>query len=136
MKVFPGAVFSTTLSVAMSLAGMVQAADAPKTTPTFTKDIAPIFQAKCESCHRPNNMAPMSLVTYEDARPWAKSIAARVGARQMPPWHIDKPVGIQKFKNDRSLSASQIGTILAWVAAGSPKGDPKDLPPAKKWADD
>src|SRR4029077_7250123 len=70
----------------------------------FTKDVAPIFQQKCEGCHRPNNMAPMSLLTYEDARPWAKSIAARVGARQMPPWHIDKTVGIQKFKNDRSLS--------------------------------
>ena len=79
------------------------AADSPKAV-TFTKDVAPIFQEKCESCHRPNNMAPMSLVTYEEARPWAKSIAARVGARQMPPWHIDKTVGIQKFKNDRSLS--------------------------------
>src|SRR5262249_35452323 len=62
------------------------AADAPK-TPTFTKDVAPIFQQKCEACHRPDNMAPMSLMTYEEARPWAKSIAARVSARQMPPWH-------------------------------------------------
>ena len=104
MKVFPGAVFTTALSVAMSLAGVAQAADAPKPTPTFTKDIAPIFQAKCESCHRPDNMAPMSLVTYEEARPWAKSIASRVGARQMPPWHIDKTIGIQKFTNDRSLN--------------------------------
>ena len=67
-------------------------------------------------------MAPMSLLTYEEARPWAKSIAARVGARQMPPWHIDKTVGIQKFKNDRSLSDDQIETILAWVAAGRAEG--------------
>src|SRR5262245_11536306 len=72
---------------------------------TFTKDVAPIFQQKCEACHRPESIAPMSLRTYEEARPWARSIRARVEARQMPPWHIDKTVGIQKFKNDRSLSA-------------------------------
>ena len=82
------------------------AADTAK-APTFTKDIAPIFQQKCESCHRPDNMAPMSLMTYEEARPWAMSIASRVGARQMPPWHIDKTVGIQKFANDRSLNDDQ-----------------------------
>src|SRR5438093_8270451 len=133
MKVIPGAVASAALGVALGLASVAQAADAPKPAPTFTKDIAPIFQAKCESCHRPDNMAPMSLVTYEDARPWAKSIAARVGARQMPPWHLDKTIGIQKFKNDRSLNDDQIDTILAWVAAGAPKGDPKDMPPAKVW---
>ena len=75
-------------------------------------------------------------VSYEDARPWAKSIASRVGARQMPPWHIDKTIGIQKFANDRSLNDDQIETILAWVAAGSPKGDPKDMPPPKVWKDD
>src|SRR5437764_7333995 len=97
-------------------------------TPTFTKDIAPIFQAKCESCHRPDNMAPMSLMTYEEARPWAKSIASRVGGRQMPPWHIDKTVGIQRFKNDRSLSDREIDTILRWASGGAPKGDPKDMP--------
>jgi mono/diheme cytochrome c family protein len=137
MKVIPGTVISTTaLGVVLSLASVAQAADAPKAAPTFTKDIAPIFQAKCESCHRPDNMAPMSLVSYEDARPWAKSIASRVGARQMPPWHIDKTIGIQKFANDRSLNDDQIETILAWVAAGSPKGDPKDMPPAKVWKDE
>ena len=111
------------------------AADTVK-TPTFTKDVAPIFQAKCEACHRSDGMAPMSLTTYEEARPWAKSIATRVGARQMPPWHIDKTVGIQKFQNDRSLNDDQIDTILAWVAAGSPKGDPKDMPAPKQWPTD
>ncbi len=111
------------------------AADAGKPV-TFTKDVAPIFQQKCEACHRPNNMAPMSLVTYEDARPWAKSIAARVGARQMPPWHIDKTVGIQEFKNDRSLNDQQIDTIVKWVADGALKGDPKDMPPPVQWKDD
>src|ERR671936_2265382 len=121
------------VSIALAFSGLMisampaAAADAAK-TPTFTKDIAPIFQQKCESCHRPNNMAPMSLITYEDARPWARAIAARVEARQMPPWHIDKTIGIQKFKNDRSLSDDQIDTILRWVAAGAPQGDPKQMP--------
>jgi hypothetical protein len=108
----------------------------PAAAPTFTKDVAPIFQNKCESCHRADSMAPMSLVTYEDARPWAKSIAARVKARQMPPWHIDKTIGIQHFKNDRSLSDEQIDTVLRWVAAGAPKGDPRDMPPPKTWGDE
>src|SRR5439155_6138398 len=81
-------------------------------------------------------MAPMSLVTYEDVRPWAKAIRERVITRQMPPWHIDKTVGIQKFKNDRSLSNAQIDTIVKWVDAGVPKGDPKDMPPPKQWPDE
>ena len=89
-----------------------------------------------KSCHRPDSIAPMSLVTYEEARPWARSIKNRVAARQMPPWHIDKTVGIQDFQNDRSLSDEQIDTIVRWVDAGAPKGDPKDMPPPVKWADD
>jgi hypothetical protein len=103
---------------------------------TFTKDIAPIFQEKCQACHRTDSIAPMSLVTYEETRPWAKSVRERVITRQMPPWHIDKTVGIQKFKNDRSLSDAQIDTIVKWVDAGSPKGDPKDMPPPKQWPDE
>jgi len=121
------------LAALLAFPDTAAAADTP---PTFTKDIAPIFQSKCEACHRPDGMAPMSLVSYEDARPWAKSIAARVGGRQMPPWHIDKTVGIQKFKNDRSLNDDQIQTILAWAAAGAPKGNPKDMPPPKQWIDE
>ncbi len=123
------------LGATLAISGVVTAAEPAKAV-TFTKDVAPIFQQKCEACHRADGMAPMSLVTYEDARPWAKSIASRVGARQMPPWHIDKTIGIQKFKNDRSLNDAQIDTILQWVAAGSPKGDPKDMPAPKVWADD
>src|SRR4029453_13986188 len=80
--------------------------------PTFTRDIAPIFQEKCEACHRPESIAPMSLQTYEETRPFARSIRARVESRDMPPWHIDKTVGIQQFKNDRSLSEEQITTVL------------------------
>src|SRR5665213_1652986 len=101
--------------------------------PTFTKDIAPIVQQKCETCHRAEGMAPFSLATYEDARPYLKSIGQRVGTHQMPPWNIDKTVGIQSFKNDRSLSDDQINTILKWVNNGGPKGDMKDMPAALAW---
>jgi hypothetical protein len=111
-------------------------AQSANTAITFTKDIAPIFQEKCQACHRSDSMAPMSLVTYEESRPWAKAIRERVITRQMPPWHIDKTVGIQKFKNDRSLSDAQIDTIVKWVDAGSPKGDAKDMPAAKQWPDE
>jgi hypothetical protein len=113
-------------------AAFAQAAASP---PTFTKDVAPILQAKCESCHRPNSIAPMSLVSFEETRPWARSIRARVSARQMPPWHIDKTVGIQHFANDRSLSDHEIDTIVRWVNEGAPKGDPRHMPPKVKWPD-
>src|SRR5215469_18763023 len=81
---------------------------------TFSKDVAPILQEKCQACHREGEMAPMALVTYEQTRPWAKAIKARVVARQMPPWHLDKTVGIQTFQNDLSLSDEQIATIAKW----------------------
>ena len=111
-------------------------ASAAAQTPTFTKDIAPIFQDKCEACHRPDSMAPMSLKTWPEARPWAKSIRTRVMDRQMPPWQMDHTVGIQKFKNDRSLTDPQIDTIVRWVDGGAPQGDPKDMPAAKEWPSD
>jgi hypothetical protein len=104
--------------------------------PTFTKDIAPIFQEKCEACHRPDSIAPMSLQTFEEARPWARSIRSRVEARTMPPWNIDKTVGIQQFKNDRSLTDDQLATVIKWIDAGAPKGDMKDMPVAKAWPKD
>jgi hypothetical protein len=77
----------------------------------------------------------MSLVTYEETRPWAKSIRQRVLARQMPPWHIDKTIGVQKFKNDISLSDEQVDMIVNWVDAGAPQGDPKDMPAPRQWND-
>jgi len=98
---------------------------------TFSKDVAPIFQAKCQECHQPNSIAPMSLITYQDARPWARSIKERVASRQMPPWHIDRSVGVQKFKNDMSLTDEQVDAIVAWVDGGALQGDPKDLPPPR-----
>ncbi|MFN2572257.1 MAG: hypothetical protein ABR537_11725, partial [Gemmatimonadales bacterium] len=118
-----------TFAVALALSAVSQAAD-PSTRPvTFTKDVAPILQDRCQQCHQPNSIAPMSLITFQEARPWARSIKERVASRQMPPWHIDRSVGVQKFKNDMSLSADQIETIVRWVDAGSPQGDPKDMPP-------
>ena len=110
--------------------GVATAADAPRQV-TFSKDVAPIFQAKCQDCHQPNSIAPMSLITFQDARPWARSIKERVESRQMPPWHIDRSVGVQKFKNDMSLSDEQVDTIVKWVEGGAVQGDPKDLPAPK-----
>jgi hypothetical protein len=105
-------------------------------TPTFSKDVAPIFRAQCEACHRPGYIAPMSLQTYAEVRPWARSIKNRVETRQMPPWHIDKAVGIQDFQNDRSLTRVEIDTIVRWVDAGAPRGNPADMPPPAVFADD
>lgn len=118
-------------AVALLFAGAASSGSLPQRQITFTKDVAPIFQAKCESCHRPGEMAPMPLITYEQVRPWAKDIRERVATRQMPPWHMDPTVGIQSFENDISLSNDQIETIVKWVADGAPKGDPKDMPPPK-----
>src|SRR6516164_8923388 len=117
------------------VAGSSMAAALAEKTVTFTKDVAPILQAKCQDCHRKGSMAPMSLVTYQETRPWAKAIRERVLTRQMPPWHSDKTVGIQHFANDISLSDDQIATLVHWVDTGAPMGDPKDMPPAKQWPD-
>jgi len=102
---------------------------------TYAKDIAPILQQNCQQCHQPGSIAPMSLLTYNDAKEYATEIRAKVSQRLMPPWHIDKTVGIQLFKNDRSLSDAQIATIVNWVDGGTPLGDPKDMPPALKFPD-
>ena len=103
---------------------------------TFARDVAPIFQAKCEICHRPGQGAPMNLQTYQEVRPWARDIRERVITRNMPPWHLDKSIGIQHYANDRSLSDKQIRTIVQWVDEGAPLGDKKDLPRPKVWPDD
>ena len=131
--------FGRVLSGAVGVVGLLAlpASLSAQTTaaPTFTKDVAPIFQKKCESCHRPDSIAPMSLITYQEARPWARSIRDRVASRNMPPWHIDPTVGIQHYKGDRSLSQKEIDTIVAWVAAGAPQGNPADMPPPITWAE-
>jgi hypothetical protein len=97
---------------------------------TFSKDVAPILEKSCMSCHHQGTMTPMSLMTYAEARPWAKSIKERVVRRDMPPWHLDKTVGIREYKNDRSLSDDEIATIARWVDNGAPQGNPADMPPA------
>src|SRR5882724_10942439 len=101
-------------------------------TPTFTRNVAPILQARCQNCHRPGEAAPFSLLTYEQARPWAKAIKEATVQRKMPPWFADPHYG--KFSNDRSLPQTEIDTLTAWVDAGAPQGDPKDMPPPREFA--
>src|SRR2546421_8457504 len=94
---------------------------------TLSKDVAPILQKSCQNCHRPGSIAPMSLLTYEDARPWARSIKTKVAAREMPPWHIDRNIGITRFKDDPSLTDAEIATIVGWADAGAPRGNAADM---------
>ncbi len=98
---------------------------------SFTKDVAPILYNRCIECHRPGEIAPMSLLTYQDARPWARSIKQRVVERSMPPWSAD-PGHAGKFANDPTLSQKEVDTIVAWVNAGAPKGEDKDMPSVPK----
>ncbi len=136
--------------IACAAALMVSVISSPRLTaqtrgkPTFAKDVAPILQRSCQNCHRPGSVAPMSLITYEEVRPWARSIKQRTGLGStkmgvMPPWFIDKTTGIQDYKDDISLSDDQIATLAAWADGGAPLGNPADLPPplvftaADKW---
>ena len=93
---------------------------------TFSKDVLPILQKNCQSCHRPGQAAPMSLLSYQEARPWAKAIKAAVTTRKMPPWFADPNYG--HFVNDRSLKQSEIDTLVKWADTGAAPGDPKDAP--------
>ena len=102
--------------------------------PTFNKDVAPILYANCTNCHRPGDIAPMSLLTYKDARPWAKAIASKVADGTMPPWHADPKYGT--FVGARGLSAAHKETIAKWVAAGAPEGTAADLPPAPVYTEE
>ena len=104
--------------------------------PTFARDVAPIFQARCQTCHHQGTSAPMSLTTFEEVRPWAKSIRQRVANRDMPPWHLDKTVGIKHYKNDRSLNDDEISTVLRWVDAGAPQGNLAEMPKPLVFAPD
>jgi hypothetical protein len=103
-------------------------------TVTFVRDVAPLLQAKCQECHRPGTGAPMSLVTYQEVRPWARAIKRSVSRREMPPWHIDRHAGIQHFKNDRSLTADQIDLLVKWADAGAPEGE-GESPARIAWPD-
>ena len=126
-------------AVAMVSAGAAPLAQAPAGSVanpvTFTRDVAPILQRSCQACHRPDSMAPMSLLTYEDVRPWARAIRQKVSSREMPPWYIDRTVGIHKFKDDPSLSDAEIATIVGWVDGGAAQGNPADMPRPRQFED-
>ena len=108
-----------------------QAASASAAAPTFSADVAPIMYAKCVSCHRPGEVAPMSLITFKDVRPWAGSIRDKVSSRAMPPWHADRQYGA--FRNEQSLTPAEIETIVKWVNAGAPEGNPSRMPALPKF---
>jgi hypothetical protein len=100
-------------------------------SPTFNKDVLPILQKNCQSCHRPGQIAPMSLLTYKDARPWARAIKNAVVSRKMPPWFADPQYS--HFRNDRTLAQTDIDVLTGWVDTGAPEGDPKDAPVPITW---
>jgi hypothetical protein len=129
LTVFVGA----TLVLGFSVAAGHGASPVPD-KPTFERDVLPIVQKACQDCHRPGQMAPFSLMDYESARPWARSIKDKVVSRYMPPWHLDRTVG--EYDPDSSLSDAEIETIARWVDTGAPKGDPKDAPTPKAFAAD
>ncbi len=116
--------FLRNTALLLAASGAIYAA--PNSSPTFSKDVAPIVQEHCQTCHRPGEAAPFSLLSYKEARPWASSIKEAVQLRKMPPWFADPHYG--KFNNDRTMSQKDIDTIVAWVNAGAPEGNPKDLP--------
>jgi hypothetical protein len=120
----------TRLVFALAVFAVMAGAEA---IPTFSKDVAPVLYKNCVSCHRAGDIAPMELVTYEQVRPWAKSIREKVSLGEMPPWHANAPHGT--FLNDRRLSDRDKDTLLRWAANGAPQGDPKDLPSAPQFAE-
>ena len=123
----------TTLAAALGVVAPVLASPALAGPPTFSADVAPIFQRACQRCHQETGIGPMSLITYDEVRPWVRQIRDRVERRIMPPWHLDRTVGIQEFKNDFSLTNDEIDTVVQWVDAGAPEGDRADLPPSVEW---
>jgi hypothetical protein len=117
---------------AVVLTGSATALSAQTPQPvTFSRDVAPILQKSCQSCHNPDGIGPMSLLTYEQVRPWARAIKTRTGKREMPPWFVEKGIGVRRFKDDTSLTDAEVDTIARWVDAGAPQGNPADMPPLR-----
>src|SRR5215471_14358039 len=133
---WPVAILGAFVAALGSLPLSAQAPSSQSGSPTFNKDVAPILQRSCQKCHRPGSMAPMSFLTYEEVRPWVRSIRQKVAAREMPPWYIDRTVGIRKFDNDPSLSDEEVATITKWADAGAPRGNPADMPAPVKFNDE
>jgi hypothetical protein len=100
---------------------------------TFSKDVAPILQRSCQICHNPSGIGPMALMTYDQVRPWARAIKTKTTRREMPPWFIEKNIGIQHFKNDPSLNDEEIAKIAKWADSGAPRGNPADMPPPRQF---
>ena len=117
------------LGTTIAMPGLSSARQGPASDVTFTKDVLPIMQRACQQCHRAGSVAPMSLLTYEEVRPWARAIRDKTAQREMPPWFIERNVGVSRFKEDASLSNEEIDTIGRWVDAGAPRGNPADAPP-------
>ena len=122
------------LSLAATMVAQSATQTAPAGSPTFAKDVAPIMFNKCAKCHRPGEVAPMSLLSYSDARPWAKAIKTKVTRHEMPPWGANPALSLP-MRNDVSLTDKEIQTISAWVDAGAPKGNDADMPAAPSFAE-
>ena len=120
-------------AAALVLGMTVTGAEAAEGVPTFAADVAPILYDNCVACHRPNHLAPMSLITYDDVRPWARAVKTKVVSREMPPWGADSSV--RAYKNDASLSPEEIDVIAAWVDGGAPRGNEAELPELPKFAE-
>jgi mono/diheme cytochrome c family protein len=135
--------FNLLLSVTQATAGQggaaaaqtVGSASTTEAPVTFAKDVAPIMQRSCQQCHQPGSIGPMSFRTYDEVRPWARSIKQRVVSGEMPPYHYDRGVGIQKLQGDKRLTDAEIRTIARWVDSGAPLGNPADLPPPATFPD-
>lgn len=116
-----------------SVACLAGAAEQAVDHPTYANEVSRIIQDNCQICHQPGQIGPMSFTSYEEVRPWAPLIRMKVAEREMPPYQYDADIGIQELKNDWRLSQDEIDTIVAWVDAGSPLGNPEDLPPPKEF---
>src|ERR1700735_4915017 len=126
-------VFRIYLSICLAaMVGSAAMAATNSSPRTFNKDVLPILQKNCQGCHRPGEISPMSLLTYADARPWAKAMKAAVLSRKMPPWFADPQYG--HFANDRRLSPEEIGILSAWADNGAPEGDARDKPAPRQFA--
>ena len=131
--------FFLALGIVLATVAPGYAGNEAEDTATYYKDVLPIVQENCQSCHRESGanlsglIAPMSFMNYEETRPWARSIARKVESKEMPPWFATAPKGV--FENERGLTDDEISTIVNWVEAGAPAGDMADAPPAKQWAE-
>jgi len=132
---FAALIALTILSAAffLSPSGSADGLTKSKAVVTFNKDVAPILFKNCVQCHRPGEATPMSLLSYRETRPWARSIREKVLSREMPPWHADPHVG--QFSNDPRLTQAEIDTITAWVDGGAREGEARDLPPTPKFVE-